>query len=496
MDFSFQKEKEIKTDLLVVGCWKEKKLSGLAARLDPKITPGLGQVLTREGFEFKAGSAKLIHTNLQEVGASNLLVFGLGEKSKADAQLIRRLGAAAVRWGNEVKAKKVSVEFLSLPQKMATLPFSELVVEGSHWGSYAFDQYKSEENCSKKTVERIEVLTQETPVLRHGLAVGSLVGEATNFARDLANTPSSDMTPRRMVYEAKKVARHPQITVEILDRKACEKLGMGAFLAVAKGSVEPPYLIHLVYRPKGRPRGRIAIVGKGITFDSGGLSIKTAQGMETMKFDMSGSAAMVAVLRSLPGLQIPLEVHGIAAMTENMPSGGADKPGDIARTIIGRSIEILNTDAEGRLTLADAIPYAIRQKPDFVIDIATLTGACVVGLGDRCAGIMGNDQKLIGQLVASGKLMGEMLWQLPLVEEYKEDLKSQVADVKNVGNRYGGAITAGLFLEQFVKPETPWAHIDIAGPAWAEKGTDLVPKGGTGFMVPTLLHFLLHLKRS
>ena len=480
---------DLKYDLLVYGIRRRgdhsPPLEGVLSILDKQHSGWISKTIRREDFKGKKGETRLL--SLPAV-SGNLLIVGLGDRP--DPDMIRRLGALAVRQGNKVRAEKIGIE---APKISPTSPV-QLLTEGVTLGNYSFDRYKSSENLSKKTVSHVDLLISRQRDVEREILIGRLSGEATNFARDLINIPASEMTPRRMGEEAKKIAKQPRLSLKLLDRRACEKIGMGAFLAVARGSVEPPCFIHLIYRPAGKPQGRIALVGKGITFDSGGLSLKTAQGMETMKDDMSGAATVLAIFRALPELQVPYEVHGIAAVTENMPSGSADKPGDVAKTLCGKTIEILNTDAEGRLTLADAIPYAIRQKPDLVIDLATLTGACVVALGELCSGVMGNDQRLIDRLIASGRVAGEKIWQLPLIEEYKEEIKSSVADLKNVGGKGGGTITAGLFLQEFVTPKVPWAHIDIAGPSWTEKETDLCPRGGTGVLVRTLIHFLLEKK--
>jgi leucyl aminopeptidase len=266
-------------------------------------------------------------------------------------------------------------------------------------------------------------------------------------------------------------------------------MGMGAFLGVAAGSEQPPRFIHLSYVP-ARPRRRVAIIGKGITFDAGGLDLKTAEGMLRMKDDMSGAAAVLGIMRALPTLAPAVEVHGLIAATENMPSGTAFRPGDVLRAMNGTTIEIGNTDAEGRLTLADAICYAREHvKPDEMIDMATLTGACVVALGPQCSGLFSNNQPLARRLLGAAEAAGERVWQLPLIDEYREGLKSEVADINNVGQRGGGAITAALFLKEFAG-DTPWAHLDIAGPAFTERDTPLAPKGGTGVAVRTLLAYL------
>jgi leucyl aminopeptidase len=279
--------------------------------------------------------------------------------------------------------------------------------------------------------------------------------------------------------------------VRILDRAACERMGMGAFLGVNRGSTEPPQFIHLTYVPRRPARRRIALIGKGITFDSGGLDLKTSDGMATMKGDMSGAAAVLGVLKVLPRLRPAVEVHGLIAATDNMPSGSATKPGDVLRAMNGKTIEVNNTDAEGRLTLADAIAYARKEvKPHEIVDIATLTGAAAVALGSLCAGAMSNDRALEARVLAAGARAGERLWPLPLIDEYREGLRSEVADLRNTGPRPGGAITAGLFIREFAG-DTPWVHLDIAGVAFTEKDLPYSPKGGVGFGARTLLEFVL-----
>jgi len=487
----------IKTDLITVGAWQkgesgEVELTPLGRSMDRRLGGWIRETLHRERFEPRAGQARTFSLPKGN-GAKVLTVIGLGEKGSFSPDVIQQGAAAAARAAGASRARSVSIEEASNGGRRNPQDFGEAAAEGALLGGYDFNLYKTERKGRDTPVEVVELLSPraDIPSMTRGVNRGRILAEAANLARDLINTPASDMTPIRLVREARKIARARYLSCRVLDRKACKRLGMGAFLAVAQGSDEPPYLIHMTYRPPGKKRRRVALVGKGITFDSGGLSLKTAQGMETMKFDMSGAAAVLAVMKALSELKPPIEVHGIAAVTENLPSGRAEKPGDIVRTLNGKTVEILNTDAEGRLTLADAIPYALRLKPDLVVDIATLTGACVVALGELCSGIMGNHQGLINQLIEAGKTSGETLWQLPLIEEYREELKSSFADIKNIGGKWGGTITAGLFLKEFVDPKVPWAHIDIAGPAWAEKETRLSPRGGTGAMVRTLIRFLL-----
>lgn len=486
---------KIRTDLLALGLEKGKTLSRLGREIDKRLGGRLSQIIQKEKFHGTAGEVRLVDT-WGKMGAGVILLVGLGAPKEPDTDLLRKMAAGAVRAGKKIKAKKISVEDPVQATKIISANMrGQAVAEGALLADYNFVTYKSEkEKEVEKTVSEVEVLSTEAADLQRGFKRGALFAEATNFARDLINTPAKDMTPRRMAEEARKIGRLPHLSVKVYDKGQIERMGMGCYLAVARGSDQPPYFVHLHYRPprsSGKSRRVVALVGKGVTFDSGGLSLKTASSMETMKDDMSGAAAMLAVMKALSALKFPVEVHGISAVTENMPSGGSGKPGDIAKSMQGKTVEILNTDAEGRLTLADAIHYALRQKPDVVIDLATLTGACVMALGELCSGIMGNNQDLTNRLIEAGKSAGERIWQLPLIEEYKEDLKSSIADLKNVGGRWGGAINGGLFLQEFVDPKIPWAHVDIAGPSWTEKELAYCPRGGTGHAVRTLLHYLI-----
>jgi leucyl aminopeptidase len=326
---------------------------------------------------------------------------------------------------------------------------------------------------------------------REGVRVGELTAEATAFARDLINEPANSVTATVLAEEAEKIAKAGGLRVRVYDRAACEKMGMGAFMGVNRGSQEPPRFIHLTYTPKGHSRRRVTLIGKGITFDSGGLDLKPPDAMERMKGDMSGAAAVLGVMKVLPRLGPPVEVHGLVAATDNMPSGSAIKPGDILRAMNGKTIEVNNTDAEGRLTLADAMGYANKEiRPEEMVDIATLTGACSIALGSLCGAAMTNAPDLQSRVLAAGEVAGERLWPLPLIDEYRDGLKSEVADMKNTGPRPGGAITAGLFLREFAG-DTPWVHLDIAGAAFTDKDLPYASKGGVGFGTRTLLAYVV-----
>ncbi len=490
--FSVSTSQKIQTEVLILPVFSEGKnfsLSPLAKRMDQSLKGFLTDLLKKEEFKGRSGDTRLI--DIPEIlGSRAILALGIGEKSKIDREGLRKFAATAVKQANKVKARKISYEDISI---LDALSRGHAIAEGVVMAQYTFDDYRSEKQAPKRTVTHIEVISEvkSEKLLQKGFRDGSVFAESTNFARSLINIPAVDMTPKRLAEEARRIAKQPGLSIKVLGKRELERLGMGLYLAVAKGSEQPPYFVHLTYKPSSKAKKKIVIIGKAVTFDSGGLSLKPPNSMETMKDDMSGSAAMLGVMKALSTLRPSVEVHGICAATENMPSGTAERPGDIARAMNGKTVEILNTDAEGRLTLADALCYAQKLKPDLIIDAATLTGACVVALGELCSGIMGNNQDLIQKLIDCGKEAGEKLWQIPLIEEYKEELKSPIADLKNVGGRWGGTINGGLFLQEFVDAKIPWAHVDIAGPSWTEKELAYCPRGGTGHLTRTLLHFIL-----
>jgi len=474
-------------DALVVGLHADdKRWPASLLELDRRTGGQIKAVLEAEKFGAKSGQVTHIHTSA--LAAPRLVIAGLGPRADLTLEILRRGAAGALRRARDLGARSVAVEVFGarLPDRQR----AHAVVEGAILGIYTFDRYKREK--ADKIVEELRVLAPDARSAREvdaGARRGERFAAATWFARDLVNAPANDVHPTHLAQVADQVAKEAKLTLKIYDREECAKMGMGAFLGVAAGSEQPPKFIHLAYTPR-RSRRRVAIIGKGITFDAGGLDLKTADGMLRMKDDMSGAAAVLGVMRTLPQLAPAVEVHGLIAATENMPSGSAVRPGDVLRAMNGTTIEIGNTDAEGRLTLADAMCYAREHiKPDEIIDLATLTGACVVALGPQCSGLMSNDQALARRLLTAADAAGERVWQLPLIDEYREGLKSEVADINNVGQRGGGAITAALFLKEFAG-DTPWAHFDIAGPAFTERDTPLAPKGGTGVAVRTLLAYL------
>ncbi len=480
----------VKADALVLGAESDdtRKSSSALAAVDRHLGGQIRAILDAEKFAAKSGQVTYVHT-AGKLPADRVVVVGLGARRDTTAEVIRRASAVGLRRARDLGARTVAVDLLG--HRLTPEQRAHAVVEGAILGGYTFDRYKKEK--ADKVVETLTVLSGEPRASREvsrGAQTGEIFGDATVFARDLVNAPANDVHPTYLARVASEVARDGALGVTILDRAECKKLGMGAFLGVAAGSEQPPKFIHLTYTPKGKARKRVVVIGKGITFDSGGLDLKPADGMLRMKNDMSGAAAVLGIMRALPRLGADVEVHGLIAATENMPSGSAIRPGDVLRAMNGTTIEIGNTDAEGRLTLADAMSYAVsRIEPDEMIDMATLTGACVVALGPLCSGLFANNQTLANGLIDAAGRAGERVWQLPLIDEYRDGLKSDVADLNNVGPRGGGAITAGLFLREFAAGK-PWAHLDIAGPAYVDKDGPLGGRGGTGVGVRTLLTYL------
>ncbi|MBM4439395.1 MAG: leucyl aminopeptidase [Candidatus Rokubacteria bacterium] len=479
----------VKADALVVGLSSDdKKLPAALAGLDRQTEGRIGGVLTAEKFNARAGAVTHLHV-VNGLGASRIVVTGLGPRKEMGAEMIRRGAAAGLRRARDLGARSVALDLLG--DKLSPRERAHAAVEGAILGTYVFDRYKREK--SDKAVESLRVIAADGRQAREvteGARRGEVFAQGTWLARDLVNAPANEVNPTKLAEVAREVAREGKLKLNVLEREDCAKLGMGAFLGVAQGSQEPPKFIHLTYTPSGRAAKRVAVIGKGITFDSGGLDLKSAEGMLRMKDDMSGAAAVLGIMKALPKLGAKVEVHGFIAATENMPSGTAFRPGDILRAMNGTTIEIGNTDAEGRLTLADALCYAAKfVEPQEMIDMATLTGACVVALGPLCSGLMASDQRLADRLLAAARAAGERVWQLPLIDEYKEQFKSDVADLNNTGGRHGGAITAGLFLREF-SGGIPWAHFDIAGPAFIDKDSPLGPKGATGVAVRTILTYL------
>ncbi|MFA5935722.1 MAG: leucyl aminopeptidase [Patescibacteria group bacterium] len=487
------------TDLLVFGVFQgTKRLSGAALLADKAMNGALDALIASGSFEGREGE-RVTFTPMGTLKARRIVFVGLGSKQGFSEDAYRRFGGMLVRIGREAKATSCTVSFPTHAD-VDVREAGQAIGEGVELGSYRFHTFKGTQHKKEKVVRELKRVTfidaeaKTVKLLAEGIERGRAFAEATMFARDLVNTPSSDMTPLQMAEAARSVAtRGSGVSCKMLDQKTMERLGMRAALAVARGSMHPPVGVHLIYRP-AKTKKRIAIVGKAVTFDSGGLSIKPADGMMTMKIDMAGAAAVIGLFKLLPMLKPNVEVHGIFLAVENMPSGTAYRPGDVVTAMDGTTIEVLNTDAEGRVTLADALSYAVKQEPDMIVDLATLTGACVVALGEEVAAVLGTNEPLIQKLLTASKDAGEPLWELPLHGPYAQHIKSKIADIKNIGGGHGGGvITAAHFLRTFVG-DTPWAHLDVAGPTYTERETRPdQPYGASGYGVRLLARFLAKL---
>ena len=416
-------------------------------------------------------------------------LVGLGKAGERPLESWRRAVGGAIRGARGEGAKHVAVFF-----GKAKVDEVVAVAEAIALSGYRFDRYRQPPKEKKPDLARVTLAGADLDVARVSERLDDLavVLPSVFFARDLVNEPPSILTASELASRAVAMCRGGAVKTEVMGLRDIRRLKLAGLLAVNRGSVEEPRFLRMRYKPRGRKKLKVALVGKGITFDSGGLSLKPAGGMETMKQDMAGAAAVCATMAAVGKLEPSVEVTGYVSSTDNLPSGSAQKPGDVIRYRNGKTVEVLNTDAEGRLILADALALASEEKHDVIIDLATLTGACRIALGTQVAGIMGNQKELVDKLVAHGRDAGELMWPLPLVKEYRDDLKSSVADLKNVGGGFAGAITAGLFLQEFVDGAA-WAHLDIAGPAFADKDWAYCPRGGTGFGVRTLIRYLMSL---
>lgn len=482
---------EIEADIVVVNLFEGVKIPGGATGAVDKALEGLisDYVIKQEEFEGKFGQFYVLPT-YGKIPAKKVLIAGLGKREDFNFNKIRELSAKIVKQCASLKATTV-VSILHGAGIAGFDPYecAKAIAEGTLIGNYKFLKYKTKKEGEEKQIECfniVEIDENNLTKATEGLAKGKIIAKATNYARDLVNEPASMMTPETLALHAKNIKG---VDTRIFEEEDIQKFGMGAFWAVSKGSNEAPKFIHIKYKhPKATKK--TAIIGKGLTFDSGGLDLKPASSMLNMKDDMSGAAAMIGIMTAIAELKPEIEVHALIAATENMPGDKAFKPGDVLKAMNGKTIEVDNTDAEGRLTLADALCYAVDLDVDEIIDVATLTGACLVALGYAAAGIMGTNKDLVNKLIDSAEKSGEKLWELPMFEEYKDSLKSDIADMKNTGSRYGGASTAAIFLKEFAG-DKPWAHIDIAGPAFIEKDMRELSKGATGASVRTLLKYLV-----
>ena len=465
---------------------------GATKAVDQGLGGLISQLIAEGEIKGKLNEITLIHS-MGRIAPARVVVTGLGKQEELTPSKIRGVSAEACRFLRKTGAKQVGtiVHGAGLGGIDAEKS-AQAITEGTILGLYTFRKHQTKEPEERGIEELLIVERDEEklPELERGCARGRIMADATNLARDMANEPANCMTPTDMAEMARKVADKWRLECQVLEREDMEGLGMGALLGVARGSRQPPKLIILSYKGGDPSKGRLGFVGKGITFDSGGISIKPSEGMGDMKGDMAGGAAVIAAMRAIGELKPKINITALVPATENLPDGAALKPGDIVRAMNGKTIEIVTTDAEGRLILADALSYARKLELSPLVDVATLTGACHIALGNFCTGAFGNNQEIVERVVKAGEEAGECIWQMPMYEEYKEQNKSDVADIKNVGSRYGGAITAAQFLAEFIG-ETPWVHLDIAGTSRAEKDRTYLVKGATGVAVRTLINLAL-----
>jgi len=478
---------QVETECLVVVALdrgEKDKPQVIVETSDASIKDAASQVIASGEAVGKMFETTFLHAPAK-LKAKRLLLLGGGKANKFSTYELRRLAGAAVR---ALKPKGIRSFAFVAPSALGAEDAVKSIVEGSFIGNFDPDTYKSDRKDQK--VDSVTVVAAgDQGKLQKFVDEGRIVGESQNFTRQLVNEPSNRMTPTKLADEAKKMSAEVGLKCEVYGADKIKELKMGAFWSVAQGSDEPPALIIMRYEPAGAPEKPVlGLVGKGITFDTGGISIKPADGMEKMKYDMAGGAAMIGAMRAIALLKPKLKVIGIVCATENMPSGKAQKPGDVQIAMSGKSIEIINTDAEGRLVLADGLFYARQLGCTHLVDAATLTGACVVALGYVNAGVFANDDKMFDRFNRALDRAGEKMWRLPLDEEYKESIRSNIADIVNSGGRWGGAITAAMFLKEFSE-DTPWLHLDIAGTAWMEDNKPWIAKGPSGIAVRSLIEF-------
>ncbi len=482
---------------IAVAVFKDEKAGeGYLKKLD-ELSGGLVKSsIDAEEFSGKEGETAYFHlVGNDKIKAQRLLLVGVGPADEYKTANVSIMAGTAVRSLRSKNAKSVAVVTRSSGNTEAS---GSAAVQGAYISIFDPDKYRTVEKEQKKVERVVFVLDGDIGEAKKGVEVGKIIGESINFTRDLANEPGAYMTPSDMAERAREIANEFGLNIDVLDEARMEQEGMGSLLSVSHGSDQPAKLIILKYTPANYDESNkelLTFVGKGVTFDSGGISLKPGENMELMKYDMTGGATVMGAMRAIAQLKPPIPVLGVAPCTENLPSGKATKPGDVVRAMTGKTIEIINTDAEGRLILADAIAYAKKLGATRIIDMATLTGAVSIALGDVNAAVLGTDQTLIDDIISAGHEVGEKFWQLPLDKEYSKQIKSDIADIKNVGGRKAGTITAAAFLKEFADG-VAWAHLDIAGTAWGDDAKPWRAKGPTGIALRTLLKIVERASQS
>lgn len=491
------------TDLLAVGLFSDVKVPDkLNRELDSKLDGAIERLVKLGDFKAKEGTSAIVYGN-GRIGAKRILLVGLGEKKKATLDTVRKAAAVAAKKSVEIRAAKLSLAtHKAFAGRFEAAAMGRAMAEGTYFGSYRYDEYVGEDKNGRLDCLAVEVIDPDPAkagTLKKGISSGVIIGKAQSYARTLANRPANVINPGKLAEIAKKLARDSKkrLICTVFDEKELAAKGMGGILAVGSGSQNKPRLIVLKYSPasparRTGSRPTVGLVGKAITFDSGGLSIKPADRMDEMKLDKSGGIAVLATMKAVAELGLPLNVLGIIPSAENLPSGTSYRPGDIVTTFSGKTVEVLNTDAEGRMILCDGLAYTAKQKCDVIIDIATLTGACMVALGTYKAGLFSNDERLTKELQKAAEQSGENVWPMPSGDEYAEEMKSKIADLRNIGSKWGGACTGAAFLRQFVG-DAKWAHLDIAGVDIFRKSTEFMAEGSSGFGVRLLATYLMDL---
>lgn len=485
-----------KTDLVCVLCSQGSSKEAVLQRddggltLDKAMGGTLSSIIKKEEFKADVGSTKLVYT-MGKIPARAVLLIGAGESKSFSLSTVHKIAAKAAHVAGDIKA--AGLTWVLVPKAINRIGPAERLgaaVQGTIFGAYRFDRYKGKEERKPHSLKEVHIIVKGTR-FEKALEIGAAIGEATNYARDLVNIPAIDLTPEKLAGEAEEIAKKQGLYFKRYDMDELIKMGMNLLVAVGKASDRKPLLVHMRYRPSKKPKAKIALVGKGITFDSGGIVLKPRQHIEDMKTDMAGAASVIATMRLLGELKPAVEINAYIPIAENVIDARAGLPGDIVKARNGKTVEIVDTDAEGRLILADALTYAAEGKPDVIIDIATLTGGVLYALGEIYSAVLGNDQRTVNKLLKAAAGAAEPAWQLPLVKDYKKGLTDGPADLKNTGKTKASTILGALFLEEFVG-ETKWCHIDIAASARAPEGANNSLSGATGVGVRTLANFVLN----
>ena len=479
MEIYAKNPQESRADVVITGFFEDDKtFNDIQKNLDEKSGSAITKIIENENFK-----GKYLETFVLPLDNLKIVAAGLGKKEEFNTDKVREIAAKAIKQAEKLSKNKIVGFNIQNNGQMCCCKISHNVTLGTIIGEYDFDKYKSKKNEEK--IKEVEILTEKVEKFTPAIEQAKIIGEAMDFTKNLIFEPAEYATPTKISEIAAELAKENGLEFKVFNKEELKAMSFNAFLAVGQGSVQEPKFIHLKYTAEN-PKKKIAIIGKGITFDSGGLDIKPPASMLTMKTDMSGCACVLGVMKAVSKLKPDVEVHMLSALCENMPSGSSYKVGDVLIAKNGKTIEVDNTDAEGRLTLADALTYADELNVDEVIDVATLTGAVIVALGNTITGIMGNDSELTKELIEDGKEVGETLWEMPILDDMQDNLKSDIADMRKTGNRYAGASTAARFLSNFTKAKK-WAHLDIAGTAFIDKPYKELDKGATAVMVRTLI---------